>query len=39
MDELIRVAGSHDLRPVGPPLTPDQASEIIARLGKVRQPA
>ena len=39
MDELVRVAGSHDLRPIGPPLTADQAAAIIARTGNVPQPA
>jgi mannose-6-phosphate isomerase-like protein (cupin superfamily) len=39
MDELIRVAGKHDLRPIGPPLTPDQAAAIIAKTRDIRQPA
>jgi mannose-6-phosphate isomerase-like protein (cupin superfamily) len=28
MDELARVAGSHDLRPIGPPMTPEDAAAI-----------
>jgi hypothetical protein len=39
MDELVRVAGKHDLRPIGPPLTADQASAIVARIPDLRQPA
>ena len=39
IDELVRVAGKHDLRPVGPPLTADQASAIIARISNLHQPA
>ena len=31
MDQLARVAGDHDLRPIGPPMTPDEASAIITR--------
>jgi mannose-6-phosphate isomerase-like protein (cupin superfamily) len=38
-DELVRVAGKHDLRPIGPPLTADQASAIMARITNLRQPA
>jgi len=30
MDQLARVAGNHDLRPIGPPMTPDEASAIIS---------
>jgi len=30
MDELIAVAARHDLRPVGPPMTIDQAATILA---------
>jgi len=30
IDELIRVAATHDLRPVGPPMTADEAAEIVA---------
>ncbi|MEP6658725.1 MAG: cupin domain-containing protein [Acidimicrobiales bacterium] len=30
MDELIRVAARHDLRPVGPPMTADDAATILA---------
>jgi hypothetical protein len=32
IDELVRVANTHDLRPVGPPMTEDQARELIARV-------
>jgi mannose-6-phosphate isomerase-like protein (cupin superfamily) len=35
IDELIRVAGNHDLRPIGPPLTPEQAAAIVARTRDV----
>jgi len=30
IDELIRVAARHDLRPVGPPMTADEAAQILA---------
>ena len=39
MDELVRVASNHDLRPIGPPLTADQAAAIIARTVDLRPPA
>ena len=39
LDELVRVAAAHDLRPIGPPLTPDQASAIVANVGPLPQPA
>jgi len=32
IDELVRVANTHDLRPVGPPMTEDQARALIARV-------
>ena len=37
-DELVRVAAAHDLRPIGPPITPDQASAIVANVGPLPQP-
>jgi mannose-6-phosphate isomerase-like protein (cupin superfamily) len=39
MDQLARVAGKHDLRPVGPPMTPDEASAINTRTRAQPQPA
>jgi mannose-6-phosphate isomerase-like protein (cupin superfamily) len=30
LDELARVAGSHDLRPVGPPMSSDDAAAVLA---------
>jgi mannose-6-phosphate isomerase-like protein (cupin superfamily) len=39
MDELARAANQHDLRPVGPPMTEEQADEIIARALDSRVPA
>jgi len=30
IDELMRVAALHDLRPVGPPMTEDEAAKILA---------
>jgi mannose-6-phosphate isomerase-like protein (cupin superfamily) len=39
MDQLVRVAAAHDLRPIGPPMTPDEASAIIARTSAQPQPA
>jgi mannose-6-phosphate isomerase-like protein (cupin superfamily) len=38
IEELARVAGKHDLRPIGPPLTADQTSAIMARTANLRQP-
>lgn len=32
MDLLARVAAAHDLRPVGPPMSPDEASAIANRV-------
>ena len=32
IDELTRIANRHDLRPVGPPMSEDQATEVIARV-------
>jgi hypothetical protein len=32
LEELARVAAAHDLRPVGPPMTPEEASAIVGRL-------
>lgn len=32
MDHLISVANSHDLSPVGPPMTEEQAQELVARV-------
>jgi len=31
LEELARVAARHDLRPVGPPMSPDEAAGIVAR--------
>lgn len=39
MDVLARVAGAHNLRPIGPPMSPEDASEIITRTARQRQPA
>jgi len=39
MEELARAAGAHDLRPIGPPMTPDDGSAITARLRGQHQPA
>lgn len=39
LDELARVAGNHDLRPIGPPMTPDDASAIIKKARPQHQPA
>jgi mannose-6-phosphate isomerase-like protein (cupin superfamily) len=39
MEELGRAAGAHDLRPIGPPMTPDEASAITTRVGEPRQAA
>jgi quercetin dioxygenase-like cupin family protein len=39
MDQLARAAGNHDLRPIGPPITPDEASAIIGRTRSQPQPA
>jgi mannose-6-phosphate isomerase-like protein (cupin superfamily) len=33
MEQLARAATAHDLRPIGPPMTPDEASAIVERLG------
>jgi len=30
MDELARVAGAHDLRPIGPPLSAEDADQLLA---------
>jgi len=39
MDQLARVAGAHDLRPIGPPMTADEASAIITTTRAQPQPA
>jgi mannose-6-phosphate isomerase-like protein (cupin superfamily) len=39
MDELARVASRHDLRPVGPPMTEEQAHALIARVLDLRTSA
>ncbi len=31
MDELARVAGAHDLRPMGPPLSAEDTDQVLAR--------
>ncbi len=30
MDELARAAGAHDLRPIGPPLSAEDADQLLA---------
>jgi len=30
MDELARIAASHDLRPIGPPMTVEDSDSILA---------
>jgi hypothetical protein len=32
MDELARVAGSHDLEPVGPPMSSEDADAVLAAV-------
>lgn len=32
LDELARIANAHDLQPVGPPMTEEQAQALIARV-------
>lgn len=39
IDQLARVAENHDLRPIGPPMTPDEASAIITKNPRSAQPA
>jgi hypothetical protein len=33
MDELVRVAGHHGLKPIGPPMTADEAAVIVETAG------
>jgi mannose-6-phosphate isomerase-like protein (cupin superfamily) len=39
LDELVRVAAHHDLRPIGPPLTAAQAAAIMAKITNLPQTA
>jgi len=32
MEELVRAARAHEIRPVGPPMTEEQAHALIARV-------
>ena len=32
MDEMVRIAASHDLRPVGPPLSADDADSVLTAI-------
>ncbi len=33
MDEMARVASSHDLRPIGPPMSIEDSASILAGAG------
>jgi mannose-6-phosphate isomerase-like protein (cupin superfamily) len=39
MDDLARAANRHDLRPVGPPMTEEQAQALVARVLAAQVPA
>ena len=39
IDELVRVANAHDINPVGPPMTEEQAQALIARVVAASVPA
>jgi len=39
MDELVRIATSHDLRPIGPPLTAEDSEPFLVQDDRTRQPA
>jgi hypothetical protein len=33
MDELARIAASHDLKPVGPPMSVEESDNVLAAVG------